>query len=172
MCHFQFHSINNVGLLEGQAGSAFHLQTINGVQYKSWFTGAGVGLDSYRYRTIPLFLDIRKEFGKTPNKILLFGDAGINFYWARDRDVKQFYSNDKIKNGFYGELGAGYKFRLNAKMSIIFSGSYSYKTLEETGGDYYYNMPFFLPGAAAYSPVAERIHYNLNRVLLKVGVEF
>ena len=42
---WQFHSINNVGLLEGQTGSAFQLQSINGMQYQSWFAGIGLGLD-------------------------------------------------------------------------------------------------------------------------------
>ncbi len=61
--NWQFHSINNIGLLEGQTGSAFQLQSINGMQYKSWYAGIGLGLDFYRYRTIPLFIDFRKEFG-------------------------------------------------------------------------------------------------------------
>ena len=65
---FPFHSINNIGLLEGQSGAAFQAQTINGFQKRSWFAGIGVGLDYYRYRTIPLFVDVRKEFGNANNK--------------------------------------------------------------------------------------------------------
>ncbi len=42
---WQFHSINNVGLLEGETGSAFQLQTINGAQLQILVcrgrTGAG-----------------------------------------------------------------------------------------------------------------------------------
>ncbi|MFI5185866.1 MAG: hypothetical protein ACHQF0_04030, partial [Chitinophagales bacterium] len=100
---FRFHSINNVGLLEGQSGSAFQLQTINGIQHKSWLIGVGSGFDFYRYRTIPLFADVRKEFGKNSNKIFVYADVGTNFYWKSDKDVKQFYPDDKFKNGFYNE---------------------------------------------------------------------
>ena len=53
----QFHSINSIGLMEGSAGSAFQLQTINGAQYKSglaelaldWTT---TGTGPYRFLSI------------------------------------------------------------------------------------------------------------------------
>jgi hypothetical protein len=163
----QFHSINNVGLLEGEAGSAFQLQTVNGVQYKSWFVGIGAGLDYYRYRTIPLFIDARKEFGKSNNKFFVYADAGINFYWERDKDAKQFYYDDKFKNGFYAEGGLGYKRKLNQKSSLLFSAGYSYKKLTEEGHSFWFDPGF--PGSPY--PI-EKINYNLNRLVLKAGIEF
>jgi hypothetical protein len=166
----QFHSINNIGLLEGQAGSAFQLQTINGAQYKSWFGGAGIGLDYYKYRTIPLFFDLRKEFGKSHNKFFVYGDAGIDFYWKRDNDAKQFYYDDKFKNGFYGEAGAGYKLKISQKLSFVFSAGYSYKKMTEEG-DYYYMGP--TPNIYPQFPSeSEKINYHLNRLVLKAGIEF
>jgi hypothetical protein len=163
----KFHSINNIGLLEGQAGSAFQLQTVNGAQYKSWFAGVGIGLDYYRYRTIPLFFDVRKEFGKRSNKIFVYGDAGMNFYWATDKDVKQFPVDNKFKNGFYGEAGAGYKLKLNQRIHLLFNAGYSYKNISEEG-TYLYMYPIL----AGMSYPVEKINYNLKRVVLKVGIEF
>jgi hypothetical protein len=162
----QFHSINNIGLLEGESGSAFQLQTINGFQYKSWFGGFGLGLDFYKLRTIPLFIDLRKEFGKTSNKFFLFADAGINFYWEKDSDFKQFQMNDTFKNGIYGEAGAGYKLKLTRKFSVAFSGGYSYKKLIEEGS-YGFVNPF-----GPESPQPGKINYNLNRLVLKAGIVF
>ena len=168
---WQFHSINNIGLLEGQAGSAFQLQTINGAQYKSWLAGIGVGLDYYRFRTIPLFADVRKEFGKSGNKFFVYADAGINFYWKKDKDAKQFYVDDKFKNGFYGEAGLGYKLKINQKIALIFSGGYSYKKLTEEGSSYPSYMYPILAGTEF--PIAkEKINYNFNRLVLKAGIEF
>ncbi len=158
----QFHSINIIGLLEGQAGSAFQLQTINGAQYKSWFAGAGVGLDYYRYRTIPLFFDLRKEFGTSGNKFFVYADAGINFYWKRDKDAKQFYSDDRFKNGFYWEVGAGYKVKLNQKISLLLGGGYSFKKITEEGITYSYMIV----------NTQSKINYNLNRLVLNAGIEF
>lgn len=168
---FQFHSINNVGLLKGQAGSAFQLQTINGAQYQSWFVGAGIGLDYYRYRTIPLFVDVRKEFGKANDKIFVYANAGVDFYWKRDKDAKQFYYDDKFRNGFYGEAGFGYKVRISHKRFFVMGGGYSYKKLTEEGGSGYFGPT---PNIYFAGPTNnnEKINYNLNRLVLKAGIEF
>ncbi|MBS1935121.1 MAG: hypothetical protein JST96_14055, partial [Bacteroidetes bacterium] len=157
--------------MEGQAGSAFQLQTINGIKYKSWFGGIGVGLDFYRIRSIPLFADVRKEFGKTADKLFVFADAGINFAWRTDKETKQFNTNDKLKNGFYSEAGAGYKFRLSKTNNLLFSVAYSYKTNTETGrNNFVVPNPWYFTGALL--PDEEKISYHLNRVVIKAGFEF
>ncbi|MFI5151955.1 MAG: hypothetical protein ACHQET_01395 [Chitinophagales bacterium] len=66
-----FHSYNQIGLLEAETGSAFQIQSVNGMQYKSWFGGIGVGLDYYRFRSIPFFLDLRKSFQSDGNGLFL-----------------------------------------------------------------------------------------------------
>jgi hypothetical protein len=170
---FQFHSINNIGLLEGQAGSAFQLQTINGTQYKSWFAGIGLGLDYYRYRTIPLFLDVRKEFGKTKNKFFVYGDGGISFSWVTDKQKMIYANNDKFKNGIYYDAGAGYKISITRNNSVLINIGYSFKKVEETniGGG------FFNPGDPTlfYTdplPVMQKYDYSLHRFTFKIGWEF
>ena len=163
----QFHSINNVGLLAGQAGSAFQLQTVNGAQYKSWFGGIGIGLDYYGYRTIPLFIDLRKEFSKAHNKLFVYADAGPNFYWKRNKDAKQFLIDDKFKNGFYSEAGAGHKIKINQKSSLLFCAGVSYKKITEEGHSVWFDLGF--PDAPY--PL-EKINYNLNRLVLKTSIEF
>ena len=80
---FVFHSQNFAGLLEGQAGSAFQLQTINGVQNKGWFTGIGAGLDYYRFRSVPLFLNMSK-FLFDGKKFFVSGNGGVNFPWLKN----------------------------------------------------------------------------------------
>src|SRR3954467_15161330 len=105
----QFHSVNSVGLLEGETGSAFQIQSINGMKHGSWFTGIGVGLDFYRYRTIPLFIDFRKEFGHRANKFFAYADAGVNFAWLTDKEKQIYQMDDHFSAGFYTDLGLGYK---------------------------------------------------------------
>lgn len=156
---FRFHSINTAGLIEGQAGSSFSLLSVNGFQYKSLFGGIGTGFDFYRFRTIPLFVSLRTEFGKTQNKFFCFANAGTNFYWKKDNDAVLYYTSVKFKNGFYGGGGAGYKFILNQQLSFLFSVEYSHKKLAETGS---YGDETF----------PEKINYNLNRLILKTGIEF
>jgi hypothetical protein len=162
---WQFHSINNVGLLEGQTGSAFQLQSINGVQYRSWYVGIGLGLDFYRYRTIPLFIDLRKEFGRNVNKFFAYADGGVNFAWLTDKEKTMYLTNDHFNTGFYTDFGLGYKISLGRNDHLLLSVGYSLKKLNETYQAYY----FFPPDNALDK---QQIDYNLNRLTMKIGWEF
>ena len=164
-CPWQFHSINNVGLLEGQTGSAFQLQSINGMQYKFWFGGIGLGLDFYRYRTIPLFIDFRKEFGNSVNKFFAYADWGVNFCWLTDNEKNMYLMDDHFDTGFYTDLGMGYKMGVGKSNHLLLSIGYSLKKLKETYNSYYYFPP-------DNKIDKEEINYSLNRVSLKIGWEF
>jgi len=76
---FKFSSINSIGFFKGQLPTTFTMQSINGIKYKTWFAGAGVGLDTYGYQSIPVFADIRKTFGNKPWQLFVYGDAGMNY---------------------------------------------------------------------------------------------
>jgi hypothetical protein len=164
--NWQFHSINNVGLLEGQTGSAFQLQSVNGMQYKTWYAGIGLGLDFYRYRTIPLFIDIRKEFGSGVNKFFAYADGGVNFAWLTDNEKPMYLMDDHFNAGFYTDLGLGYKIGLGRTNHLLLSIGYSLKKLKETYNAYDYFSP------PDYPINKEQINYNLNRLTMKIGWEF
>jgi hypothetical protein len=170
---WQFHSINNVGLLEGQAGSSFQLQTINGAQYKSWFGGVGLGIDYYRYRTIPLFFDIRKEFGKSSNKVFVYTDLGINFSWLTDNEKMTYMTDDHFGNGFFSDLGLGYKIAVGKNNGLLISLGYSYKKITETYKSAIYSNYYIYAAEQAVVPdQTEKINYSLNRLSIKIGWEF
>jgi hypothetical protein len=162
---WKFHSINNVGLLEGQTGSAFQLQSINGMQCHSWFAGVGLGLDFYRFRTIPLFIDIRKEFGHGGNTFFAYADPGIHFAWLTDQEKSTYLQDDHFSGGFYTDIGMGYKIGLAKNNHLLLAIGYSLKKLKET----YYAYEFYPP----QNPLnKEQINYNLNRLTIKIGWEF
>lgn len=166
---WSFHSLNNIGLLEGQSGSSFQLQTINGAQYKSWFGGVGLGLDFYRYRTIPLFFDFRREFGKGVNKLFIYTDIGVNFPWLTDNEKTYYYTNDKFNNSAYADFGLGYKLGLgrNNHDHLLLSLGYSFKKLKET-----YNAPEYYYPPAPNTPSKDQVNYSLNRLSMKIGWAF
>ena len=80
-CNCKYSFTNQVGLMEGQKES-FLVQTIHGIRTRSWFGGVGVGIDGYRVRSIPLFLDVRKTFGKKANALFAYADGGVHFSLA------------------------------------------------------------------------------------------
>ena len=165
---WRFHSINSVGLLEGEAGSAFQLHTVNGVQYKTWFAGAGAGLDYYRFRGIPVFLDIRKMFPLATNTFFVYGDIGLHASWLTE---KQKNSNSYVaaltdfNNGLYTDAGAGYQLCLGNKGALLISAGYSFKSIRGTQVDY---SPMSYDGP----PIFTRLKYDLSRISVKMGLKF
>jgi hypothetical protein len=167
---WQFHSINQIGFLEGQAGSAFQIQTINGFQYKSWFAGIGAGLDYYRFRGIPLFIDFRKEFGSARNYFFIYGGVGVHFIWLTDDQKADFnmshYGNNDFSNGLYFDAGIGYKVVLNNRTAIFISPGFSHKSTEVK------NTITICPFQGPCYITPNRFDFNMNRLSVNVGVEF
>ena len=153
------------GLLEGEKGSAFQLQTVNGVQYKGWFTGIGIGLDYYRIRSVPVFVDLRKNFGSLRKSFFAYLDGGIHYPWITD-DQKDF-NGGVYSNGFYSDIGFGYRITLQGNTSVLLSLGYSYKKTVEKGTPLV-SCPFYGP---CYSG-PQQIVYNLNRISFKLGFIF
>jgi hypothetical protein len=171
-----FHSINQVGLLNGQTGSAFQIQTVNGLQYKSWFAGIGAGIDYYRFRGIPLFVDIRKTFGHAKNKLFVYGDGGIQLNWATDKEKTTNGVEDKISNGLYLDGGLGYHIYINRSNAFLISLGYSYKKITDHSPLIYY-YPFYYNSAITgvypdQSSQTNKLNYSLNRISIQLGWEF
>jgi hypothetical protein len=131
----RFRSTEWLGFSTGQAGSAFQLQTVNGVAKGPWFAGVGVGLDYYRFRSVPLFLSVTRDIalGKR-DWLLLYVDGGSNIAWytpsATGVDA---YLTDAFHGGFYWSSGLGYvwKFGENADKAVQFTAGYTAKRLSE-----------------------------------------
>ncbi len=127
----QFHSINTFELISGQSPLSTGFQSVNGFRFSSWFTGVGIGVDNYHYKTLPLFFDARKFFG-TEKRAFGYGDAGYNFP-LKDKpgkEISYYNSSYHFTGGIYTDLGMGYEFHLNKKSAFLFSLGYSYKKLK------------------------------------------
>jgi hypothetical protein len=163
-CGCSFSSINQVGMLEGSAGTSFQLQTVNGVKYKTWFAGVGVGIDRYRFRTVPLFFDLRKDFSKQANTAFAYGDIGMQFPWIEDKHKLEWGTNE-FKAGLYYDAGLGYKITLGKGRNLLFSGGISLKKLRETR---FYDVVC----VRAPCPLQnETFDFSLKRFSAKVGLQ-
>jgi len=163
---YKFHSINTIGLLQGQSGADFQWQTINGIQNASWFAGVGAGIDYYKYRGIPLFIDLRKEFGSTANKVFIYGDVGIHFNWLTNaqKENNTYSFGYNFHKGLYTDAGIGYSIHTGKASAFLFSLGYSYKTLNQSGTDY---RPVVYDGP----PVIGNNRYSMGRITLKMGLQ-
>lgn len=165
---FIFHSINQVGLLEGESGSAFQLQTVNGVQYRKWFVGMGTGLDYYSFRTIPLFADIRWHILDNRKTPFVYADAGTNFMWNNDKAEAGWYKSS-YKNGLYYDMGIGYSLASKKGTAFTISAGYTQKNIREDRTGHGSVIIGIYPPPPPYT---ERFHYQLSRLSIKMGLVF
>ncbi len=130
----KFQSSLQTGILMGQKGSsaALSINTINGVQYKTWFGGIGLGLDYYGLkRTVPLFVSIQKELHAKPSTWFWYADGGYDFPWLKDNQKLQYMATYKANGGLFYEAGGGYKFTVFNKTHLGLTAGYSFKQVKE-----------------------------------------
>jgi hypothetical protein len=161
----QFSAINSIGLLVGDRGEAFAVQTIPGLTFKQWFAGVGTGLDFYEKRTIPLFFDIRQNLFKTANTPYLYVDAGTSFVWNKAENIFNQQDRSTIPRFNY-ETGIGYKLSVNNKTAMIFSAGYSYKQIEEK-----YKTFLWLPILMTSIQGDERYQAIYRRIVIRLGLQ-
>lgn len=156
-----FNSYNSLGIVSGKLPLAFTAQTENGIGINNWFLGVGVSLDNYYKRTTPLFAAIKKQKVFNNKSLFLYLNAGTNFI-LNDGENKNMLSATTTKSGFYSDMGAGYKRKLNGKSNVFLSIGWSVKKMHE------YSTSFDMYGMPG-------IFYNqlsLSRIAVSGGFQF
>ena len=156
---FKFTSINQLGILTGESLSEFQMQSVNGVSYKGFVAGIGLGVDDYYQRSFPLFIDLRKSFFKKESAPFIYADAGYSFIsknsmteWEMDRD-----------GGAYYAAGIGYEISISDKIKAVIDIGYSYKHYSRVID----NEPW--RSSVHYYDTYD---YSLNRFSIKGGLRF
>ena len=160
-----FRSINTVGASIGQNQPKLLFQTVNGFTYKDWFAGVGLGLDEYEIKSLPIFADIRWNFGDK-KKGFIYGDIGYNFF-LKDPSKEHVFAGSELsyKGGVYSDIGVGVRTNFIRKVKMVFTLGHSYKTIKET-------QVYWICGIIP--PCFENVNrytYNYGRLNLKVGFE-
>ena len=158
----KFNSLLQVSLVDGEVGPAMALQTINGIQYKTWSGGVGVGLDYYHTRSIPLFLDVRKNILKSDKTPFVYVDGGYNFAWLTDED--KLYGGIESKGGLYYDAGIGYAVPVLKQSSLFFTAGYSSKKMTSNS----VSLPVDI--FSSYVPPSYKQEYTLRRISIKLGL--
>ncbi len=154
----------SVGLLIGESNNNIQLQAINGVRYKTWSAGVGVGLDDYYTRSIPLFLQVKKAIVAKPDAPFVYADAGYNFPYLKE--VEKVFT-EKATGGFYGEGGIGYDMRLLKKHGLFFGAGWRVKSFSQRVNTMPYISIWPLPESAFRT-----YEYTVSSLAIKVGFRF
>ncbi len=148
---------------ESEVSTSF--QTIDGIRFSEWFSGIGIGLDYYRYRTLPLFFDVRRYFGNE-KKAFVYGDLRYNFPMPEKPGKEIYYTSYHFTGGIYTDIGIGYQLPLYKKTSFVFNLGYSYKKLQNIIKTELIN-PFTSLGV-----FYNKYEFCYGRILLKTGLVF
>lgn len=162
----KFQSINQFAMVGGENQINSSFQTINGITFSDWFSGIGIGIDNYRYKTLPLFVE-GKWFFENDKRGFIYGDMGYNFP-MKNKPGKEvdYYNTYNFTGGVYTDIGIGFRVHLYKKSSLQFSLGYSYKKMSTNIG---VNIcPFAGPCYVDYS----KYDFSFNRIVLKAGFVF
>jgi len=159
-----FRSINQFAMVGGESHINTAFQTVNGIKFSNWFSGIGIGVDNYRYKTLPLFIDGRWYFGDDKNGFI-YGDIGYNFP-MKDKPGKEvyYYSSYHFTGSIYTDFGIGYQVPLYKKSSMLFSLGYSSKQLQTKIG--------VVSECLGCQPYLYNYKFGLERMILKAGLVF
>jgi hypothetical protein len=165
---YSFESYNSIGWLGGDETVHGLVQSVNGVSRGPVFAGLGLGIDFYRVRTVPLFLDLRYRYGKGKNKWFAYGDAGYHVPWDNGSDVfLKGGAEQSFTGGLYYDAGIGYQLGLTKKGALFFSAGYSEKWMSEQ-----VTIVPFCPGPGLCEPRIEYFDYKFRRFSFKLGWKF
>jgi hypothetical protein len=162
-----FRSSFAVALINGSASTSYNVQTVHGIILNKSFVGLGVGIDYYKLRTLPLFLELRQEFGKGRKHFLVYGDGGRSIDWLTEKS-KEFFrwqSAVNYKGGWYYDVGVGYRIHLKENALILTTG-YSYKEVKR---DESYDNCIF--GGQCINE-SETFLYKMSRISVRAAFQF
>lgn len=164
----KFGTVNQVGLIAGSRGEAFRVETINGIKKHNWFAGIGLGIDYYKDRTIPLFLDVRRDLLKSRNTPFIYIDGGVNFVWLNDEQKAQRTGGLNYSNppGICYDAGLGWKLSGKNARALVLSAGYSFKQVKET-----IKINWGAPTPGLQEQNTERYNHLYRRIVLKLGFE-
>ncbi|MBX2921112.1 MAG: hypothetical protein KF746_02885 [Chitinophagaceae bacterium] len=171
-----FHSVQQVSLTNGNNAVSAGIQSVNGFAVNGWFAGVGVGLDFYRYRSVPLFLELKKEIPLKKNALFFYADGGYNIPWVKNEDQRNEgpWGYYEVKNHYNARLyfdgGLGYAIQFNKGNALLLSAGYSHKAfnaIKTTTNKYNIGTP-----QETENTDMQKLSYRFNRLMLKVGWQF
>lgn len=161
------------GVTNGNFETNAFINTSHGLTAKGWFLGAGAGVDYYRFRTIPVFAEIRKEFSNKKIRPLIQLAGGLNIDWLtqeqKDHRLNWWQTTQStFKKGMFFKAGTGILFNANKDVRFATIISWSYKSLTEKYSERLWD-PWPQPGN---NLTEKTLQYNLQRIDLGVKVIF
>jgi hypothetical protein len=157
-------SILSGGLLIGERDSYSMYQWSGGVHFDRYFGGIGIGYDRYIFNSIPVYVDWRIDIDKK-KLVFVYGNAGYSFPGKYTKEEEFAKKYDRLKGGFYMDLGLGYRVKLGSLHSFIFSAGYTRKELT-------HEKKYRYDWCTSCDETIYRYNYDFDRIIIKAAWEF
>ncbi|MCE3281378.1 MAG: hypothetical protein K0Q66_115 [Chitinophagaceae bacterium] len=160
------------GLVNGGYQTNAYISTSHGVTWNGWFVGLGAGIDYYRFRTIPVIAEFRKQLGKGDNRAFVVAGTGVDIAWptgAQQMERITWWGEtpSNFRNGFVCKAGAGVVFNAHRKTSFTINAAWNYKSITEKYSEFIWE-----PGPLPPAPTEKTAVYRLNRLSIGFGISF
>lgn len=162
-----------MGIVNGTTETEAFLQTTHGLQYRGWFAGLGTGIDYYRFRTVPLLLELRKQFTNKTARPFVSLAGGLNLPWLMTSEKQEHWNwgrpitFSEYDAGYALRAGAGVVLKAESKINFSLSAGWSRKTLLES-----FTETDFSQGPQPSTGVEKKLDHQLNRAFVSFAVNF
>lgn len=161
----QPYAYGQFGIVAGEAKTKEQVQLVTGIRKGAWYAGVGAAVDNYHTRSVPVFIDIRRDIFTKRNAPFAYANMGYTCLWLKESETI-LWEKDR-KGGLYYDIGLGYKAALTEKFNLIFSAGFSRKSFTRTIDTE--------PWSSRWPPSPSAIRnyeYTLNRIVFKAGLGF
>lgn len=158
----------NTTLEAGAAGGEKEVKPLftlsSGWSVRNFHAGIGLGLDYYRFRSVPLFADTRFYLDKR-KKGLLYARAGYNFPFSNESEINNWgpMTTNEFNGGFYMDAGVGHTIVTGKLNRLFISAGYSHKAISNRIG---FTYPCLIPPCPENF---ETYKYSMGRIIAKLG---
>lgn len=160
--------IPQAGLLNGDKSVSGQVMLVGGLEKNGWGFGLGSAVDYYKVRTVPVFVEVRKNLTKKQWPVFAYFDLGYNLEAALAMQYRQpgWGSKSRFRAGRYNEFGIGYALLNTKQKGFILGLGYSGKTITEIYDETLYRD---FPPYANPTVVERKLGYAFNRIVCKLG---
>ena len=160
-------------LLNGGYESNVAINTTHGIRLKSWDISIGAGVDYYRFRSVPVFLDVRKHLSIGKLRPFIQSSIGMNTAWptAEQKVVEMWWSwlpgdnTLSFSNGLYSKAVVGLPLNPGRQVRVNAVAGWSHKTITTSQDE----LVSTGPGSRWET---RRTNYAMNRLYIGLGVSF
>lgn len=154
------------GILAGPRGCYGQYLLTNGITFRKWYTGVGTGIDEYYWRSVPLFLTIRKKWGTKQGGWFTSGKGGLNI---STKKAVSHTGSVEYKNGSFLGWDFGYDFKLAKHFGLLLSAGYEWKVAKQVTTTGSFNDPF---NGWADNKWVTTDKYSLHALFIRFGLSF